>query len=122
MAIGWNLWLWLQCIGVVSGCCIKRYTFPHNITYPYSTCITSFLQLHPYFFVHLKNVFSFLLMLFLCNIANVAQRTFEIVQKSRSRRHGDIYNYIYKNVDYESQDFHVQGTDNGDVEVSLLHV
>ena len=61
-------------------------------------------------------------MLFLCNIANVAQRTFEIVQKSRSRRHGDIYNYIYKNVDYESQDFHVQGTDNGDVEVSLLHV
>ena len=29
-------------------------------------------------------------MLFLCNIANVAQRTFEIVQKSRSRKHGDI--------------------------------
>ena len=27
-------------------------------------------------------------MLFLCNIANVAQRTFEIVQKSRSRKHG----------------------------------
>ena len=31
-----------------------------------------------------KNVFSFLFMLFLCNIANVAQRTFEIIQKSRS--------------------------------------
>ena len=29
-------------------------------------------------------------MLFLCNIANVAQRTFEIVQKSKSREHGDI--------------------------------
>ena len=29
-------------------------------------------------------------MLFLGNIANVAQRTFEIVQKSRSREHGDI--------------------------------
>ena len=26
----------------------------------------------------------------MCNIANVAQRTFEIVQKSRSRRQGDI--------------------------------
>ena len=29
-------------------------------------------------------------MLFLCNVANVAQRTFEMVQKSRSREHGDI--------------------------------
>ena len=23
MASGWNLWVWLQCIGVVSGCCCK---------------------------------------------------------------------------------------------------
>ena len=37
-------------------------------------------------------------MLFLCNLANVAQRTFEIVQKSRSREHGDIINYIDNNV------------------------
>ena len=29
-------------------------------------------------------------MLFLCNIANVTQRTFKIVQKSRSPGHGDI--------------------------------
>ena len=29
-------------------------------------------------------------MLFLCNIANVAQRTFEIIQKLRSREHADI--------------------------------
>ena len=21
MASGWNLWVWLECIGVVSGCC-----------------------------------------------------------------------------------------------------
>ena len=43
MASGWNLWVWLQCIGVVSGCCYKEiYRFPHNITYPYSTCISSF--------------------------------------------------------------------------------
>ena len=34
--------------------------------------------------------FMFLFMLFLCNIANVAQRMFEIVQKSRSRDHGNI--------------------------------
>ena len=32
---GWNLWVWLECIGVVSGCCCKEvYRFPHNITYP----------------------------------------------------------------------------------------
>ena len=24
MASGWNLWLWLECIGVVSGCCCKE--------------------------------------------------------------------------------------------------
>ena len=80
-------------------------------------------------------------MLFLCNIANVAQRTFEIVQKSRSREYNN--NYIDKNVERtstardvrESRDFHVRGTawrfkkvaadfvcDNGVVEVSLLHV
>ena len=33
-------------------------------------------------------------MLFSCNIANVDQRTFEIVQNSRSREHGEIINYI----------------------------
>ena len=39
MASGWNLWVWLQCIGVVwlqcigvvSGCCCKEvYRYPHN--------------------------------------------------------------------------------------------
>ena len=24
MASGWNLWVWLQCIGVVSRCCYKE--------------------------------------------------------------------------------------------------
>ena len=23
MASGWNLWVWLECIGVASGCCCK---------------------------------------------------------------------------------------------------
>ena len=52
----------LECIGVVSWCCFKEvyiYRFPHIITYPYSTCISSFLQQHPYFFVQFLNVFSF---------------------------------------------------------------
>ena len=44
---GWNLWVWL--VGVASGCgCKEVYRFPH-ITYPYSSCICSFLQQHPYF-------------------------------------------------------------------------
>ena len=85
--------------------------FPHNITYPYSTYITSFLQQHSYFFVHLKNVFSFLFMLFLCKIANIAQKTFDIVQKSRSREYGDIIlsTRMCDRV-HESRDFHVRGT------------
>ena len=36
------------------------------------------------------NCFLFLFMLFLCNIASVAQKTFEIIQNSKSREHGDI--------------------------------
>ena len=57
MASGWNLWVWLPCIGVVSGCCcIKEvYRYPHNnyFNFPYSTCISFFFgQQHPYFFVH----------------------------------------------------------------------
>ena len=31
MASGWNLWAWLQCIGVASRCCCKEvYRYPHN--------------------------------------------------------------------------------------------
>ena len=34
MASGWNLWVWLQCIGVASGCCCKEvYRYPHNNYY-----------------------------------------------------------------------------------------
>ena len=35
VASGWNLWVWLQCIGVASGCCCKEvYRYPH-IIYPF---------------------------------------------------------------------------------------
>ena len=27
MASGWNLWVWLECMGVVSGCCCKDINF-----------------------------------------------------------------------------------------------
>ena len=41
---GWNLWVWL--LGAVFK---EIYRFPHT-TYPYSSCICTSLQQHPYFF------------------------------------------------------------------------
>ena len=45
VASGWNLRVWLECIGVVSECCcmeVYRYILIIIITFPYSTCISSF--------------------------------------------------------------------------------
>ena len=47
MASGWNLWVWLQCIGVASlevSVVIRRYIdiLIIIINFPYSTCIRSF--------------------------------------------------------------------------------
>ena len=48
MASGWNLWVWLQCIGVASRCYKDwRYMYIDILTiiinFPYSICISSFL-------------------------------------------------------------------------------
>ena len=44
-------------MSVATGCGFKEiYRFP-NTTYPYSSCICTFWQQHPYFFVHFLNVF-----------------------------------------------------------------
>ena len=43
---GW--WEWVESMGVATGCGCKEYRFPHT-TYPYSSCICSFLQQHPTF-------------------------------------------------------------------------
>ena len=63
MESGWNVWVWLvgvvsrrwewvESMGVATGCGFKEiYRFPHT-TYPYSSCICTFLQQHPYFFFH----------------------------------------------------------------------
>ena len=110
MASGWNLWVWLECIGVVSGCCCREvYRYPHNITYPYSTCISSFFAAASLLLCSFFKCCLFSFMLFLCNIANIAQRTFEIVQKSRSCKYGDIIlsTKTYVNCVRVSQVFHV---------------
>ena len=41
MTSGWDLWVWLQCIGVASGCYCKEVTI--IINFPYSTCISTSL-------------------------------------------------------------------------------
>ena len=45
-------------MGVATGCgCKEVYRFPHT-TYPYSSCICSFLQQHPFFFVHFLKIIN----------------------------------------------------------------
>ena len=59
MASGWNLWVWLQCIGVVSRCCCKDTSLQQHplttiniltiiVNFPYSTCIRFFWQQNNY--------------------------------------------------------------------------
>ena len=61
MASGWNLWVWLECIGVVCGCCCKEvYTVDILIiiiAFPYSTCISSFLAAASLFLCSIFNMF-----------------------------------------------------------------
>ena len=100
--------VWLECIGVVSGCCKKVYRFPH-IIYPYSTCISSFFAAASLLLCSFLNVFSFLFVIFvqytkLCSKNIRDHSKIEITQTWQ-------YNYINNHVDYESRDFHVQGSE-----------
>ena len=79
---------------LLGGVAVRRYIdFLIILLIPTPLVLALFLQQHSNFFVHFKNVFGFCL--FLCNIAKFVQRTFKIVQKLRSREHGDIIIYIY---------------------------
>ena len=62
-------------MGVTSGCgCKEVYRFPH-ITYPpYSSCICSFLQQHPFFFLFFF-FFSFFINVFTAYDNNQLQCT-----------------------------------------------
>ena len=91
MDSGWDLWAWLQCIGVASRCCCKEvpvYRYPHNnylLIFPiYSTCIRSFFgsSILTSLFIF-KMFFRSCFRYFLQYIANVTHRTFEIFQKNR---------------------------------------
>ena len=92
MTSGWNLWVWLECISVVSGCCKEVYRYPHNNyyfsllhLYNYSSFFGSSIPISLFIF---KMFFRSCLYYFCAiYIANIAQRTFEIVQKSRSHEY-----------------------------------
>ena len=57
--------MWLEFIGVVSGCCCKEVRiyvgFFIILLSPTPLVLALFLQQHPYFFIHLFNVFLFVL-------------------------------------------------------------
>ena len=61
MTSGWNLWVWLECIGVVSGCCFKEiYRYTHNNYFSLLTCISSFFGSNiPISLFIFKMIFSF---------------------------------------------------------------
>ena len=60
MSSGWNLGVWLECIGVVSGCCFNDvYRYPHNINYLNSTCISSIFAVASLLLFSFLKCFSF---------------------------------------------------------------
>ena len=69
MASEWNLWVWLECTDAVSGCCCKEvYRFPHNIIYPYSTCISSFFAAASLLLCSFLKCFFLLVLCYFCAI------------------------------------------------------
>ena len=90
---------------------IRRYIDFLILLIPTPLVLALFCSSMPTSLFIFKMFFPFMFMLLLCNIANVTQKTFEIVQKSRSREHGDIIILTRTNVDRacETQDFHVRG-------------
>ena len=62
--------MWLECIGVVSGCCCKEvYRYPHNNYYfPYSTCISSFLAASSLFLYSFKMFFILVILYIIVRI------------------------------------------------------
>ena len=68
MASGWNLWVWLQYIGVVMGVVVRRYIdiLTIIINFPYSTCISSFFGSSIPTSLFIKKIVSFLIIIDHC--------------------------------------------------------
>ena len=70
-------------MGVVRRCILDRYPQNNYYIFPTPLVLALFLVVASL----LLCSFFYSCLLFLCNIANVAQRTFEIIQKSGSREY-----------------------------------
>ena len=71
-------------MGVATGCCFKEiYRFPHT-TYPYSSCICTFWQQHPYFFFHFVKMILRSLYIYLGLNIVFTSHTMSATPKSRS--------------------------------------
>ena len=68
------------------------------ITFPYSTCISSFFDSSIPTSFKFFNVFFILVYVIFVQYSKHCSKNIEIVQKLRSCEHGDIINYIDKNV------------------------
>ena len=125
MASGWNLWILLPCIGVVSGCCCKEvYRYPHTIiiNFPYSTCIRSFfgssIPTSLFIFIIFFGLVSVIFLTIHVYSKRYSKNIRDRSKKSRSREYNYLIISIIKNVKRastvracESRDFHVQRTE-----------
>ena len=93
MVSGWNLWVWLQCIGVAKECCCKElYTI--IINFPYSTCISSFLATASLLLCSfLKCFFCLVYVIFLQYISKRYSKN--IRDRSKNRDHANIIIKLY---------------------------
>ena len=56
--------VWLECIGVLSGGVVRRYIDFLILLFPTPIVLVLFLQQHPYYFVHSLKCFSFFITVF----------------------------------------------------------
>ena len=72
-------WVWLVGVGGIYGCgCKEVYRFPHT-TYPYSSCICSFLQQHLYFLLIFLYILHCTVVITLGNLASIPSLVYMIL-------------------------------------------
>ena len=97
MASGWNLWVWLPCICVVSGCCCKEVyidILTIIINFPYSTCISSFLAAASLLLCSFLKCFSVFLLLILVFILILQWTYHNSVLSSNARLHVNSIHFL----------------------------
>ena len=78
MASGWNLWVWLECIDVVI----------IIITYPYSTCISSF-------FGSCIPISLFILKMFFCSLVLTSKHLYTVNLGPPTHNSSLVFPFVY---------------------------